>query len=95
MKYLADYHDGDRVFDVYLCKHRTSAMTKTGKPYDTVILQDKSGTLEGKIWEPNNAGIAEFDDLERSGILGDTLLCIEDRTMVVRLDRNDDHQHDR
>lgn len=71
MKYLADYHDGDRVFDVYLCKHRTSAMTKTGKPYDTVILQDKSGTLEGKIWEPNNAGIAEFDDLDYIEVYGD------------------------
>lgn len=71
MKYLSDYHDGDRVFDIYLCKHRTSAVTKTGKPYDTVILQDKTGTLEGKIWEPNNAGIAEFDDLDYIEVYGD------------------------
>lgn len=71
MKYLAEYKDGDRVFDSYLCKHRSSAVTKTGKPYDTVILQDKTGTLEGKIWEPNNAGIAEFDDLDYIEVYGD------------------------
>ena len=71
MKYLADYHDGDRVFDIDLCKHRSSAMTKTGKPYDTVILQDKTGSLEGKIWEPNNPGIAEFDDLDYIEVYGE------------------------
>lgn len=71
MKFLADYKEGDRVYDVYLCKHRTSAVTKTGKPYDTVILQDKTGTLEGKIWEPNNAGIAEFDDLDYIEVYGE------------------------
>lgn len=71
MKFLADYKEGDRVYDIYLCKHRTSAVTKTGKPYDTVILQDKTGTLEGKIWEPNNAGIAEFDDLDYIEVYGE------------------------
>lgn len=71
MKYLAEYKDGDRVLDIYLCKHKTSAVTKTGKPYDTVILQDKTGTLEGKIWEPNNAGIAEFDALDYIEVFGE------------------------
>lgn len=71
MKYLTEYHDGDRVFDIYLCKHKSSAVTKNGKPYDTVILQDKTGTMEGKIWDPNNAGIAEFDDLDYIEVYGD------------------------
>lgn len=71
MKYLAEYKDGDRVLDIYLCKHKTSAVTKTGKLYETVILQDKTGTLEAKIWEPNNAGIAEFDALDYIEVYGD------------------------
>lgn len=29
MKYVKDYKDGDRVFDIYLCKHKLSAVTKT------------------------------------------------------------------
>lgn len=71
MKYLAEYKDGDRVLDIYLCKHKTSAVTKNGKPYETVILLDKTGTLEGKIWEPNSAGIAEFDALDYIEVYGE------------------------
>ena len=45
MKFIKDYKEGDRVFDIYLCKHKQSAVTKNGKPYETVILQDKTGTV--------------------------------------------------
>ena len=71
MKYIKDYKDGDRVFDIYLCKHKTSAVTKNGKPYDSVILQDKTGTLDAKIWDPNNMGIAEFDTLDYIEVYGE------------------------
>ena len=64
MKYLKDYHDGDRVYDVYLCKHRQAAVTKNGKTYLNVILQDKSGTLDAKVWDPNSAGIEEFEPMD-------------------------------
>jgi len=71
MKYIKDYKDGDRVFDIYLCKHKTSAVTKNGKPYDNVILQDKSGTIDAKIWDPNSAGIADFDTLDYIEVYGE------------------------
>lgn len=71
MKYIKDYNEGDRVFDIYLCKHKQSAVTKNGKPYENVILQDKTGTIDAKIWEPNNAGIAEFDSLDYVEVYGD------------------------
>lgn len=71
MKFLKDYKEGDRVFDIYLCKHRQSAVTKNGKPYDTVILQDKTGTVDAKIWDPNSAGIDDFDSLDYIEVYGD------------------------
>jgi len=71
MKYIKDYREGDRVFDIYLCKHRQSAVTKNGKPYDNVILQDKTGTLDAKVWEPNSVGIAEFDSLDYIEVYGE------------------------
>ena len=71
MKFIKDYRDGDRVFDIYLCKHRQSAVTKNGKAYDNVILQDKTGTIDAKIWDPNSAGIAEFDALDYIEVYGD------------------------
>lgn len=71
MKYIKDYSDGDRVFDIYLCKHKVSAVTKNGKPYESIILQDKTGTLDAKIWDPNNAGIADFDALDHIEVYGE------------------------
>ncbi len=71
MKYIQEFKDGDRVAGVYLCKHKTSAMTKNGKPYESVILQDKTGSLDGKIWEIGSAGIEDFDALDYIDVVGD------------------------
>ena len=71
MKYIRDLKDGDRVFDIYLCKHKQSAVTKNGKPYENVILQDKTGTIDAKVWEPNNPGIGDYDTLDYIEVYGD------------------------
>ena len=71
MKYLKEYKDGDRVLDVYLCKHKQSATTKNGKSYDNLILQDKTGVMDAKVWDPNSAGIAEFDALDYIEVYGE------------------------
>lgn len=71
MKYIKDLKDGDRVFDIYLCKHKQSAVTKNGKPYESVTLQDKTGTIDAKVWEPNNPGIGDYDTLDYIEVYGD------------------------
>ena len=71
MKYIKDFKEGDRIFNIYLCKHKQSAVTKNGKPYDNVTLQDKTGTVDAKIWDPNNAGIEDFDSLDYIEVYGD------------------------
>jgi 3'-5' exoribonuclease len=59
---LASFEDGkscDGYFLVLLKQQRT---TKTNKPYLNVILCDKTGQLEGRIWEPGDPRIAkDFD----------------------------------
>lgn len=71
MKYIKEYKDGDRVFDIYLCKNKQSMVTKNGKPYESVVLQDKTGTLDAKVWEPNNPGIGDFDTLDYIEVYGE------------------------
>lgn len=71
MKYIRDLKEGDRVFDIYLCKHKQTAVTKNGKPYESVILQDKTGTIDAKVWEPNNPGIGDYDALDYIEVYGD------------------------
>ena len=71
MKFIKELKEGDRVFDIYLCKHKQEAVTKNGKPYESVILQDKTGTIDAKVWEPNNPGIGDYDDLDYIEVYGD------------------------
>lgn len=73
MKYIESMREGEKVSDIYLCKHRVSAVTKNGKAYDSVILQDKTGTVDGKIWEPNSQGIGEFDNLDYVDVVADII----------------------
>lgn len=81
MKYIKDYKEGDRVYDIYLCKHKTSAVTKNGKAYDSVILQDKTGTVDAKVWDPNSAGIEDFDTLDYIEVYGD-VTCFQGALQV-------------
>ena len=71
MKYIKDLKDCDRIFDIYLCKHKQCAVTKNGKPYESVILQDKTGNIDAKVWEPNNPGIGDYDTLDYIEVYGD------------------------
>ncbi len=71
MKYIKDLREGDRIFDIYLCKYKQAAVTKNGKPYENVILQDKTGTIDAKVWEPNNPGIGEYDALDYIEVYGE------------------------
>ena len=71
MKYINELWEGSRMTGVYLCRHRQAAVTKNGKPYENVILQDRTGTIDAKIWEPNSSGISEFDAYDYVDIVGD------------------------
>lgn len=71
MKYLQELHDGDHLAGVYLCKQKSTAMTKNGKPYDNVVLQDKTGTMDAKIWDTGSMGICDFDALDYIDVVGE------------------------
>ena len=71
MRYLNELHEGDRINGIYLCKQKQAAVTKNGKPYENIILQDKTGIMDGKIWDPNSLGIDDFDALDYIDVVGD------------------------
>lgn len=70
MKYIETLHDGDRVTAVYLCKSKATALTKNGKEYENVVMQDKTGSIDCKIWDPGSFGIGEFDPLDYVEVTG-------------------------
>lgn len=71
MKYIETLREGERVGEIYLCKNRQSALTKAGKPYESLTLQDKTGTLDAKVWDPNSQGIDEFEAFDYIAVMGD------------------------
>ncbi len=71
MKYIDTLREGDQVGEVYLCRLRQSATSKAGKEYENVTLQDKTGTIDCKIWDPNSTGIEEFAPLDYIYVVGE------------------------
>ena len=71
MRFIQELKEGSAVKDVYLCKQKNAATTKNGKEYYNVILQDKTGTVDAKVWEPNSFGIADFEAHDYVFINGD------------------------
>ncbi len=71
MRYIQELREGSSVNDIYLCRKKQSLTTKNGKNYDSLMLQDKTGSIDAKVWDPNSGGIAEFDELDYIHVMGD------------------------
>ncbi|RKD33849.1 3'-5' exoribonuclease YhaM family protein [Lacrimispora algidixylanolytica] len=64
MRYIESFRDGMHVSDVFLCKNRQVCLTKSGKEYGNLILQDKTGTIDAKIWDLGSPGIGNFEPMD-------------------------------
>jgi len=63
MTYIEEYKEGNKFFGIYLCKSKQILKTKAGKTYYSLLLQDKTGIIDAKVWELNN-GIDDFDSMD-------------------------------
>jgi 3'-5' exoribonuclease len=68
--YIADLStfEESKIFDgFFLVLHKQQRTTKTNKPYLNLILGDKTGQVEGRIWDPGDSRIAR--EFERGDIV--------------------------
>ncbi len=84
MRYINTLHEGETIRNVYLCKGKRSAETRNGKPYDNLILQDKTGTLDGKVWDPHSGGIADYDEMDFIEVYGEIINYNNNLQMNIR-----------
>ncbi len=63
MRYISELREGMNVSEIYLCKIKNISRTKAGKTYYSLVLQDKTGVIDTKIWELNN-GIENFEQMD-------------------------------
>lgn len=64
MKYIQELREGDVIKnEIYLCKTKQTLTGKSGKNYVSLVLQDKTGTIDAKIWDFNNE-IEQYDAMD-------------------------------
>lgn len=60
MQFINELKDGDKLNSIYHVKTKSQATAKTGKEYFNVGLADRTGVIDGRIWDVNAPGIEEF-----------------------------------
>lgn len=63
MRFICELREGDNISGIYLCKNKQNLKTKAGKSYYSLLLQDKTGTVDAKVWDLNN-GIEHFESMD-------------------------------
>ena len=63
MIYIQDLREGQHICQIYLCKQKVNGTTKAGKTYYSLKLQDKTGTIDGKVWDLSNS-IEHFEAMD-------------------------------
>jgi 3'-5' exoribonuclease len=79
---LATFEEGRNFDAFFLVLAKQQRTTKTNKPYLNVVLGDKTGQLEARIWDPADPRIAK--DFEKGAIVKVRGCCskFEDRLQV-------------
>ena len=84
MKYIDTFREGMHIADVYLCKNKQIAMTKNGKEYGNLVLQDKTGTIDAKIWDLGSPGVGDFETMDYVHVEADITLFQNSNQMNIR-----------
>lgn len=59
--FVADLKEGQKVRDLFLVVRKNLAETKAGKPYLALTLMDRTGEIEGRVWENAHSYDSAFD----------------------------------
>lgn len=54
MRYINEIKEGELVVEHFLCKSKQTLKSRSGKSYLSLKLQDKTGLVDGKVWDLNN-----------------------------------------
>ncbi len=90
MKYIDSLREGMRISEVYLCKSKQIALTKSGKEYGSLVLQDKTGTVDAKIWDLGSPGIGNFEPLDYVCVDADVTMFMNANQLNVKRIRKAD-----
>ena len=90
MRYIDGFREGMHISDVYLCKNKQIALTKNGKEYGNLVLQDKTGTVDAKLWDLGSPGVGNFEALDYVYIDADVTMFMGAKQLNVKRIRKAD-----
>lgn len=94
MKYIDTLREGMRISEVYLCKSKQICLTKSGKEYGNLVLQDKTGTIDSKIWELSSPGVSYFEVMNYVHVDADvTVFQNSNQLNIKRIRRADEGEY--
>lgn len=82
-QFVAEIKDRDSVHAVFLVKDKIMAMAKNGKPYMNLRFMDKSGDIEGKVWDNTDVLDKLFDKDDFVLIRGKASIYMNKMQVVV------------
>lgn len=83
MRYISEIREGENVVEHFLCKSKQTLKSRAGKSYLSLKLQDKTGTVDAKVWELNN-DIKAFEENEFIKIDGTAIVYQNDIQLNVK-----------
>ncbi len=63
MNDIQTFSEGMHISQVLLCRTKQTMTAKSGKSYYSLVLQDKTGSIDAKVWDLS-AGIDHFEPLD-------------------------------
>ena len=70
-QFISDVHDRDRVNGEFLVQQKTVPLNKNGKPYIALVVMDRTGSMEARVWDNVDALEGQFeagDYIELGGV---------------------------
>ena len=83
MRYINEIREGENVIEHFLCKSKQTLKSRAGKSYLSLKLQDKTGTVDAKVWELNN-DIKAFEENDFIKIDGTAIVYQNDIQLNVK-----------
>lgn len=83
MVFIESFKDGDAISGIYFCRTKSKALTKAGKEYFNLNLQDKSGSIDGKIWSVTSPSIKDFEQNSFVKVVGEVSLYNNNKQLII------------
>lgn len=76
-QWTADLRERDSVHEVYLVTHKAMPLSKNGKPYLSLTLTDRTGSLDARVWDNVPQVSQRFTDTDYVRVKGRAVLYQE------------------